>query len=148
VRIFNPNGSLTGQFGTVVAFETAPPDPACVVAPDRLANQTHHVALLPLDPAAGVIPANGGFATVVVQYRRAGGLAPFDAGCDDFSQLPADNRVFHDDPFFNLVTPNPMGPPAVLRCVLRCEFDNATTTDAESGIDAGVVACGTNACTP
>jgi hypothetical protein len=144
VRVFNSNGSLTGQFGSVVAFESAPPDPACVVEPDRLANQTHHIAVFALDPSAGVIPPNGGFATVIVQYRRAGGLAPFDATCDDFSQLPADDRVFHDDPFFNLVEPNPMGPPTVL----RCEFDSATQVDDESGIDAGVQACGASACSP
>jgi hypothetical protein len=115
-----------------------------VVEPDRRANQTHHVALLPANPAVGaVIPANGGFATVIVQYRRAGGLAPFDVGCDDFSKLPADpSRSFHDDPFFNLVQPNPMGPPTAL----ICEFINSSQTDPDSGIDAGVVACGTNAC--
>jgi hypothetical protein len=144
VRIFNPNGTLTGAFGTAVAFTSAPPDPNCVVAADRRANQTHHIALISADPAFdAAIPPNGGFATVIVSFRRAGGLAPFDAGCDDFSKLPADpSRSFRNDRFFNLVQPEAMGPPTRL----ICEFTSATMTDPESGIDAGVNACGINAC--
>ena len=44
--------------------------------------------------------------------------------------------------FLNLVQQNPMGPPHIL----FCEFLNASTVDPNSGIDAGVDACGTNGC--
>jgi hypothetical protein len=144
VRIFSPGGGLTGQFATASHFDSAPPAASCLVAPDRRANQTHHIAFSPVDPTAGAsLPPNGGFATVVVAFRRAGGLAPFDAGCDDFSKLLADpTRAFHNDRFFNLVEQNPMGPPHTL----ICEFLGPNTRDPDSGIDAGVEACGTNAC--
>jgi hypothetical protein len=140
--IFNANGSLTGSYATAVQFDSAPPSPSCVVAPDRRANQTRHISFSAVGSEA-LIPPNGGFATVTVQYRRNGGQAPFDAGCDDFSKLPADPaRAFHNDKFFNLVMQNPMGPPHIL----FCEFTSATTVDPNSGIDAGVDACGTNGC--
>jgi hypothetical protein len=140
--IFNADGSLTGSYASAVQFDSAPPNPSCVVAPDRLANQTRHISFQPVGTDA-LIPPNGGFATIIVQYRRNGGEVPFDAGCNDFSKLPADPaRAFHNDKFFNLVMQNPMGPPHVL----FCEFINATTVDPNSGIDAGVDACGTNGC--
>jgi hypothetical protein len=140
--VFNANGSITGNYANVVQFDSAPPNPSCVVAPDRLANQTRHISFSPIGSQV-LIPANGGFMTVIAQYRRNGGQAPFDAGCNDFSKLPADPaRAFHNDKFFNLVMQNPMGPPHIL----FCEFLNATTVDPNSGIDAGVDACGTNGC--
>ena len=145
VRIFNANGTITGSFGQVLHFEAPPPNPACVVAPDRRANQTHILALSSASPFAdALIPPNGGFATVIVQYRRNGGLFPFDTGCDDFSKLRSTDpaRPFVDDRFYNLVVPASMTFPSVL----RCEFTGPTTTDPNSGIDAGVVTCGTNAC--
>jgi len=144
VRIFNANGGITGYYGNAIHFDSAPPNPECVVAPDRLANQTHHVALRPLSGASGTsIPPNGGYATVVVAFRRAGGATPFDAGCNDFSKLLADPaRAFHNDKYFNLVEPNPSGPPNKL----ICEATSATASDPDSGIDPGVNACNVNAC--
>ncbi len=132
VRVFNPDGSLTGTFGQATHFEVPPPDPACVVAPDRRANQTHVIAWGPATPGVDVaIPPNGGFATGIVQFRRDGGLFPFDAGCDDFSKLrnTDPSRPFVDDKFFNLIVPASMTFPSIL----RCEFTGPNTT-------------GTNAC--
>jgi hypothetical protein len=115
------------------------------VAPNRRANQTHIIALSSASPITDAfIPPNGGFATVIVQYRRNGGLFPFDNGCDDFSQLRNTNpaRPFVDDRFYNLVVPASMTFPSVL----RCEFLGPNTVDPNSGIDAGVVSCGGNGC--
>jgi hypothetical protein len=146
VHIFNATGAVTGAFGVATEFQVPPPDPACVVAPDRRANQTDVVALFPVTPGTdALIPPNGGFATVIVQFRRNGGEFPFDVGCDDFSSLRAPDpaRPFVDDKFFNLVVPAATTFPNVL----RCEFIGPNTPDPNSGIDAGVNACGTNACT-
>jgi hypothetical protein len=142
-RISNPDGSQAG-FASAFHFDSAPPSASCVVAADRRANQTHHLAFRPIDPAgSAILPANGGFATVVISFRRGGGQSPFDAGCDDFTKLASDpSRSFHNDRFFNLVEPNPMGPPHTL----ICEFTDPARRDPDSGIDAGVDACGTTGC--
>jgi hypothetical protein len=133
VRIFNPNGSLTGTFAQAIHFQGPPPSPACVATPARVANQRHFIAFQSLDSNLVTIPPTGGFATVVVALRRAGGLAPFDAGCDDYTKLLNQNpsRPFFNDNFFNLVENNPMGPPSVL----MCEFTSPTTVDPLTGVD-------------
>jgi hypothetical protein len=133
VRIFNPDGSLTGVFATAFHFEGPPPSPVCVSTPARVANQRHFIAFQALGPDLVTIPPNGGSATVVVALRRAGGLAPFDAGCDDFSKvvLQDPSRPFRDDPFFNLVEASGTGVPSRL----FCEAVSPTTVDPLTGLD-------------
>jgi hypothetical protein len=133
VRIFNPNGSLTGTFAQAFHFQGPPPNPPCVATPARVANQAHFIAFQSLDSNLVTIPPNGGFATVVVSLRRDGGLAPFDAGCDDFSklQLQDPSRPFRNDSFFSLVETNPMGPPIET----ICEFTSPTSMDPLTGVD-------------
>jgi hypothetical protein len=144
VVVFNANGGITGGYGKVTPLETAPAPASCVVAADRGATQTQHALLGPITAGTNVtIPPNGGYATVIVQYRRAGGLTPFDAGCDDFSRLPADPlRAFHSDKYFSLVKPVVAAPPTAL----VCEYKTSSTVDTSSGIDSGVITCGINAC--
>ena len=134
VRIFNPNGTLTGTFAQAFSFQGPPPPAVCVATPARTANQRHFVAFQAL-PGGGLvtIPPNGGFATVVVQYRRNGGQSPFDNACNDASKVQNQNpaRPFLDDQFFSLVANNPMGPPTQT----LCEFTSATTQDPQTGLD-------------
>jgi hypothetical protein len=133
VRVFNPDGSLTGVFATAFHFEGPPPSPACVATPARVANQRHFIAFQALGPALVTIPPNGGFATIIVALRRGGGLAPFDAGCDDFSKLQLQDpaRPFRDDAFFNLVEASGTGVPSRL----ICEASGPTTADPLTGLD-------------
>jgi hypothetical protein len=134
VRIFNPNGQLTGTFAQAFEFQGPPPPAVCVATPARTANQRRFIAFQPI-PGQGLvtIPPNGGFATVVVQFRRAGGLSPFDVNCDDASKLQNQNpaRPFFDDAFFSLVANAPMGPPTQT----LCEFTSATAQDPLTGLD-------------
>jgi hypothetical protein len=134
VRIFNPNGTLTGTFAQAFAFEGPPPQTVCVATPARTANQRHFIAFQAIDNQGLVtIPPNGGFATVVVAFRRAGGLSPFDLNCDDASKLQNQNpaRPAIDDQFFSLVASASMGPPTQT----LCEFTSATTQDPQTGLD-------------
>ncbi len=133
VRIFNPNGTLTGTFAQAFEFEGPPPAAVCVATPARTANQRHFIAFQAISGGLVTVPPNGGFATVVVQFRRAGGLSPFDLSCDDASKVQNQNpaRPFFEDNFFSLVASASQGPPTQT----LCEFTSATTQDPLTGLD-------------
>jgi hypothetical protein len=133
VRIFNPNGTLTGTFAQAFSFQGPPPAATCVATPARTANQRHFIAFQAINGGLVTIPPNGGFATVVVQFRRNGGASPFDVNCDDASKVQNQNpaRPFIDDQFFSLVASAGQGAPTQT----LCEFTSATTQDPQTGLD-------------
>jgi hypothetical protein len=111
VVILDAAGQPAGTTQAASADEILPTDPGCSppaggfcgcgFTPGRKANQARVLSF-----TGGSVPP-GGSATVIVMYWR-GGVAPFDAGCDDFSKLVNLNptRPFFQDAFFSLFRNN------------------------------------------
>src|SRR5207244_12570951 len=84
--IFDASGGFHGFDGITVRKRFVIAD--AQFAPDRRVNQ---IWTAEFDPPSAqgpdiTIPA-GGFATLIVTLRRAGGLSPFDPECDDFTKV-------------------------------------------------------------
>ena len=122
--VFNANGSITGGYATAYHFDAPPYTPACreslYTGSLHVARQQHFIAF----QGDVTIPANGGYATVIVQFRRAGGLNPFDVDCDDWTRLNGYNpwTPFEDGPYYSLVRATGGSPGAGYPTHLMCEY--------------------------
>jgi hypothetical protein len=124
--IFDAAGNFVTWTGATL--EQSPWTVDSALSSERQANQVWRVRFDP--PRAGVasntIPA-GGYVTVAVALRRAGGAVPFDQGCNDFSKVsPNAGGAFVNDPFFHLIFTSTQQ--------LVCEVLGDGSNDAASGI--------------
>jgi hypothetical protein len=115
IEAVHPEGTFASIFdasGAFVSYDSATivkavDFPDSQFAPDRRANQTWRVVFGPPAPPPApqiLVPHNGGFATLTVTLRRAGGASPFDVGCKNFTRVERDSPdTFVDDKFYNLI---------------------------------------------
>ncbi len=126
-HIFNANGSITGGYATAYHFEAPPNFPACreslFTNELHVARQQHFNAF----QEDAMIPPNGGYITVIAQFRRAGGLNPFDVDCDDWTRLKGQNPIqpFEDGPYYSLVKATGGSPGAGYPTHLMCEYNGS-----------------------
>jgi hypothetical protein len=121
--IFDAAGRYVTWTGATI--EKSPWTFSSTYANDRKVSEMWRVQFDP--PSAqqpNTIPAHG-FVTVNVVLRRAGGVTPFDQGCDDFSNVGTD-QSFHDDEFFHLIFTSTQQ--------LVCEDLGGGAVDAASGL--------------
>lgn len=123
--VFNANGSITGSYATAYQFEAPPLVPAVreslFTNTLHVARQQHFIAF----QGDAMIPPLGGYVTVYAQFRRAGGLNPFDVGCDDWTRLQYQNPVqpFEDAAFYSLVLATGGSPGAGYPTHTLCEYN-------------------------
>ena len=123
--VFNPNGSTAGTYATAYHFDAPPYNPACreslFTNSLHVARQQHFIAF----QGNTMIPPNGGYVTVYAQFRRAGGLNPFDVGCDDWTRLQYQNPVqpFEDAAYYSLALATGGGPGAGYPTHTMCEYN-------------------------
>lgn len=124
--IFDAQGGFVSWDGVKVQgpFAQAPAQ----FSADRRANQIWRTVFDP--PNANgqtIVVPPGGFATVIVTLRRAGGQSPFDVGCDDFTKMERNApTAFTDNKFFRLLFTSTQQ--------LICERFNPNTIDPNSGL--------------
>jgi hypothetical protein len=122
--VFNKDGSITGRYSSVNHFEGPPLSPVCseslFTGTLHAARQQHFIAFT--DDV--LLPANGGYATLYVQFRRAGGASPFDIGCDDWTRLQGYSPFmpFDEGPYYSLVAATGGSPGAGYPTHLLCEY--------------------------
>jgi hypothetical protein len=145
--VFNASGSITGNYSGANHFEGPPLTPVCreslYTGTLHVANQQHFIAFT----NDVLIPANGGYATIYVQFRRAGGASPFDIGCNDWSRLVGYNpwQPFEDGPYYALVAATGGSPGAGYPTHLLCEY--AGGPPGNGGRDLGEPWGGVDPCT-
>ncbi len=122
--IFDADGAFVTWTGAKV--EPSPWTTTGELSPDRRINQIWRVLFDPPRPnPPNLIPA-GGYATVIVSLRRAGGAVPFDENCDDFTKVERDSsREFQSNPYFHLIFTSTQQ--------LVCEQWDLVTNDPLSG---------------
>jgi len=100
--IFDANGGFVTWTGATV--ERSPWTVDSGYERNRRANQIWRARFDP--PRASppnLIPPHG-YLTVIVSFRRAGGVAPFDQDCDDFTKLEHGfSTAFEHNKFFHLL---------------------------------------------
>jgi hypothetical protein len=135
IEAVHPTGTLASIFTAQGGFVTADTVtvnrgqdlPNCQFAADRKANQAWRVIFDPPSAGQNLLVPPGGYATVIVQLRRAGGVSPFDQNCDDFTKVERNSPgVFASNKFFHLLFTSTQQ--------FICERLNPTTVDPNSGI--------------
>jgi hypothetical protein len=123
--IFDAKGNFVTWTGATV--EKSPWTVDSAFSSNRKANQIWRVRFDPPRPNPPNVIPPGGFVSVAVALRRAGGAIPFDQGCDDFSKVTTSSSgAFQNDPFFHLIFTSTQQ--------LVCEELGGGQSDAASGI--------------
>ncbi len=117
-RVYNSSGVDQGQLNTVSSAETSISQ---VTYDGRKANKYVTVSF----SGAPDIPAGGGYLYMQGIVRNTDWSSPFDAECDDYTQMPATYTSYTNDSHYTLYEGTN----------LVCEYVNSTTQDTNTGIN-------------